>query len=69
MGIVHVESTLPQTHFTGFIFQFSTLNRAYCGTTQASIQAQGKQVEDRSGVAFVSDWWLSGCLCCAERPS
>lgn len=71
MQIIHAENTLPQTSFfTGLtVFQFSTLNGAYCGTTQGSTQAQGKQPEDRSGIAFFSDWWLSGYLCCAERHS
>lgn len=56
--------------FTGLtVFQFSTLNGAYCGTTQGSTQAEGKQPEDRSRIVFFSDWWLSGCLCCAERHS
>lgn len=39
--------------FTGLtIFQFSTLNGAYCGTTQVSTPAQGKEPEDRNGIAF-----------------
>lgn len=65
--IIRAENTVPQTPFwTGLtVFQFSALTAAYCETTAA----RGKQTPGGSGIAFSSDWWLSGCLCCVERPS